>query len=185
MAERGRPKQPLVLSDEERLTLERLTKRRKSAQAIALRARIVLGCATGRSNQEVAVELGCHPVTVGKWRSRFIAKRLNGLFDEDRPGPPRTITDDQVEAVIIKTLEETPKDATHWSTRSMAREVGLTQSAVHRIWKAFGLQPHRQESWKLSRDPQFIAKVRDVVGLYLNPPERAVVLCVGEETPTQ
>lgn len=122
---------------------------------------------------------------VGKWRSRFAEYRLDGLIDEPRPGKPRTITDGQVEEVIVKTLESTPKDATHWSTRSMAREVGLTQSAVLRIWRAFGLQPHRQETWKLSKDPQFVAKVLDVVGLYLNPPESAVVLCVDEKSQIQ
>ncbi len=122
---------------------------------------------------------------VRKWRSRFAEYRLDGLIDEPRPGKPRTITDEQVEEVVVKTLESTPKDATHWSTRSMAREVGLTQSAVLRIWQAFGLQPHRQETWKLSKDPQFVAKVRDVVGLYLNPPERAVVLCVDEKSQIQ
>jgi transposase len=122
---------------------------------------------------------------VRKWRSRFAEFRLDGLIDEPRPGKPRTISDEQVEQVIVKTLESTPKGATHWSTRSMAAEVGLTQSAVHRIWRAFGLAPHRQETWKLSKDPQFVAKVRDVVGLYLNPPERAVVLCVDEKSQIQ
>jgi transposase len=137
------------------------------------------------NNTEVAARLGVHRAMVRKWRSRFAAYRLDGLLDEPRPGKPRTITDEQVEEVIIKTLESTPKDATHWSTRSMAREVGLTQSAVLRIWRAFGLQPHRQETWKLSKDPQFVAKVRDVVGLYLNPPERAAVLCVDEKSQIQ
>jgi len=132
-----------------------------------------------------AAKLGIALSSARKWRSRFLAERLDGLLDEPRPGRPRTVADEQVEAVIVRTLETTPKDATHWSTRSMAREVGLTQSAVLRIWRAFGLQPHRQETWKLSKDPQFVAKVRDVVGLYLNPPERAVVLCVDEKSQIQ
>ena len=123
--------------------------------------------------------------TVRKWRTRFVADRLDGLLDEPRPGRPRTVSDDQVEAVVAKTLESTPRDATHWSTRSMAAELGLTQSAVSRIWRAFGLQPHRQDSWKLSKDPLFVDKVKDVVGLYLNPPERAVVLCVDEKSQIQ
>jgi transposase len=134
---------------------------------------------------EIAERLGVHRNTVAKWRERFRAERLEGLLDEPRPGRPRTVTDAHVEEVIVKTLESTPKNATHWSTRSMAKEVGLTQSAVHRIWRAFGLQPHRQETWKLSKDPQFIDKVRDVVGLYLDPPERAVVLCVDEKSQIQ
>src|SRR3954447_17020485 len=175
------PKLPeLVLSEEEAETLKRWARRPKTAQALALRSRIVLRCARGGSNVEVAEELGVQRATVAKWRSRFLADRLEGLLDEPRPGRPRTITDDQVEAVIVKTLESVPRNATHWSTRSMAAESGLTQSAVSRIWRAFGLQPHRQDSWKLSKDPQFVDKVKDVVGLYLDPPERAVVLCVDE-----
>ena len=141
--------------------------------------------AEGLKNVEIARRLGVHRPMVTKWRNRFAQHRLDGLTDEPRPGQPRRISDAKVEEVIVKTLESTPRDATHWSTRSLAREVGLNQTAVHRIWRAFGLQPHRQETWKLSKDPLFIAKVRDVVGLYLNPPERAVVLCVDEETPTQ
>src|SRR3954447_24472557 len=172
----------IELSDDERAQLEAWTRRRTSAQALALRSRVVLAAADGLNNTEIASELGLAVSSVRKWRKRFAEHRLDGLTDEPRPGRPRTITDDKVEEVIVKTLETTPKDATHWSTRSMAREVGLNQSAVHRIWKAFGLQPHRQESWKLSKDPQFIAKVRDVVGLYLDPPERAVVLCVDEKS---
>jgi transposase len=175
----------LVLDDAEREQLERWTRRRSSAQALALRARIVLLAAEGLKNTEIAERLGITRGMAAKWRSRFAAHRLDGLTDEPRPGRPRTITDDKVEEVIVKTLETTPKDATHWSTRSMAKEVGLTQSAVLRIWQAFGLQPHRQETWKLSKDPQFIEKVRDVVGLYLNPPERAVVLCVDEKSQIQ
>jgi transposase len=176
---------PVVLSAAERGRLESWTRRRTSAQALALRSRIVLLAAEGRNNTEIARELGVHRNVAGKWRSRFLEHRLDGLSDEPRPGRPRMITDEQVEEVVIKTLETTPTDATHWSTRSMAREVGLTQSAVLRIWKAFGLQPHRQQTWKLSKDPLFIDKVRDVVGLYLNPPERAVVLCVDEKSQIQ
>ena len=185
MAVLGRPKAELVLSDEERYALERLVNRRKSAQAIALRARIVLSCAKGDTNQQVAEDLKVSQAMVGKWRRRFVERRLDGLFDEPRPGAPRTITDDKVEAVIVKTLEEKPKDATHWSTRSMAGEMGLSRSTVGRIWNAFGLQPHRAESFKLSTDPLFVEKVRDIVGLYLDPPERAVVLCVDEKSQIQ
>jgi transposase len=176
---------PVDLTADERAQLESWTRRRTSAQALAMRSWIVLLAADGLNNTEIAAELKIHRNVAGKWRSRFLEHRLDGLLDEPRPGRPRTITDEQVEAVVIKTLEATPKDATHWSTRSMAREVGLTQSAVLRIWRAFGLQPHRQETWKLSKDPQFIDKVRDVVGLYLNPPERAVVLCVDEKSQIQ
>jgi transposase len=175
----------IELSVEERAQLESWARRRTSAQALAQRSRIVLLAADGLTNTQIAERLAIKRGTAARWRSRFASDRLDGLVDEPRPGRPRTITDEQVEEVIIKTLESTPKDATHWSTRSMAREVGLTQSAVLRIWKAFGLQPHRQETWKLSKDPQFIDKVRDVVGLYLNPPERAVVLCVDEKSQIQ
>jgi transposase len=175
----------IELSDQERAQLEGWARRRTSAQALAQRSRIVLLAAEGLKNTEIAERLGISRNMVMTWRSRFAQHRLDGLLDEPRPGRPRTITDEQVEEVIIKTLETTPRDATHWSTRSMAREVGLTQSAVLRIWRAFGLQPHRQETWKLSKDPQFVDKVRDVVGLYLNPPERAVVLCVDEKSQIQ
>jgi len=186
MARTGRPKLPLVLSDEERLTLERLTNRRKSAQAMALRARIVLACAKpGATNLAVAASLGVNPATVGKWRARFVDMGLKGLFDEDRPGAPRTITDDKIEGLIVKTLEDKPADATHWSTRSMAKATGMSQTSISLIWRAFGLQPHRAESFKLSTDPLFIEKVRDIVGLYLDPPERAVVLCVDEKSQIQ
>jgi transposase len=173
------------LTDAERAQLESWARRRTSAQALALRSRIVLLADEGLNNSEIAARLGIAVGSARKWRNRFAAHRLDGLLDEPRPGRPRTISDDRVEEVVIKTLETTPTDATHWSTRSMAREVGLTQSAVLRIWRAFGLQPHRQETWKLSKDPQFIDKVRDVVGLYLNPPERAVVLCVDEKSRIQ
>jgi transposase len=175
----------IELSDEERAELEAWTRRRTSAQALAQRSRIVLLAAEGLKNTEIAERLGVSRNMVTTWRGRFAEHRLEGLLDEPRPGRPRTIGDDKVEEVVVRTLETTPKDATHWSTRSMAREVGLTQSAVLRIWKAFGLQPHRRETWKLSKDPQFIAKIRDVVGLYLNPPERAVVLCVDEKSQIQ
>jgi transposase len=175
----------ITLSDDERAQLEAWSRRRTSAQALAQRSRIALLAAEGLKNTEIAERLGVGRPMVTKWRNRFAVHRLDGLVDEPRPGQPRKITDAQVEEVIVKTLESTPKDSTHWSTRSMAAEVGLTQTAVHRIWKAFGLQPHRHETWKLSKDPQFIDKVRDVVGLYLNPPERAVVLCVDEKSQIQ
>jgi transposase len=175
----------IELSDQERAQLEAWTRRRTSAQALAQRSRIVLAAAEGLKNTEIAERLGISRNMAATWRSRFAEHRLDGLTDEPRPGRPRTITDEQVDAVITTTLETTPKDATHWSTRSMAKEVGLTQTAVSRIWRAFGLQPHRQESFKLSRDPLLIEKVHDVVGLYLNPPERAVVLCVDEKSQIQ
>ena len=175
----------IELSEAERWQLESWARRRSSAQALAQRCRIVLLAADGAKNTEIAERLGTHRSVVTRWRNRLAEDRLDGLLDEPRPGQPRKITDAQVEEVIVKTLESAPKDATHWSTRSMAKEVGLNQSAVHRIWKAFGLQPHRQDSWKLSKDPQFVQKVRDVVGLYLNPPERAVVLCVDEKSQIQ
>ena len=175
----------IVLSDEERGQLEAWTRRRTSAQALAQRSRIVLAAAAGLKNTEIAEQVGVSRNTAAIWRERFAAHRLDGLTDEPRPGRPRTITDEQVDAVITTTLETTPKDATHWSTRSMAAEVGLTQTAVSRIWRAFGLQPHRQDTFKLSKDPLFVEKVHDVVGLYLNPPERAVVLCVDEKSQIQ
>jgi transposase len=175
----------IELSDEERAQLEGWARRRTSAQSLALRSRIVLLAGEGLNNTEIAARLGVAVSSARKWRNRFAERRLDGLLDEPRPGRPRTIGDEKVEEVIVKTLETTPKDATHWSTRSMAREVGLTQSAVLRIWRAFGLQPHRQQTWKLSKDPQFIDKIRDIVGLYLDPPERAVVLCVDEKSQIQ
>ena len=186
MAERGRPKAPLVLTDEEQQTLKRWARRGTTAQALALRARIVLACAEGTTNKEVAERLGIWPQTVTKWRGRFVAKRLEGLSDEPRPGRPRTIADEQVEQVITKTLEEPPPSHdSHWSTRSMARATGMSQTAVSRIWRAFELKPHLVETWKLSTDPQFIDKVRDIVGLYLDPPEAALVLCVDEKSQIQ
>jgi transposase len=176
---------PIELSREEREVLEGWTRRRTTAAALSMRARIVLAAAGGENNTELAARLGLARGTVSLWRRRFLEFRLDGLLDEPRPGQPRKVTDAQVEEVITKTLESAPKNATHWSTRSMAAEVGLSQTAVSRIWRAFGLQPHRQETWKLSKDPLFVDKVRDVVGLYLNPPERAVVLCVDEKSQIQ
>src|SRR5665213_3556194 len=181
----GRPKKLLVLTDDERETLERWERRPKSPQSLALRSKIVLACAEGPTNREVAARLGVAEATVGKWRSRFVAKRLDGLVDEARPGSPRTVTDDAVEAVIVKTLQEKPDDATHWSTRSMAKTTGMSQSAISRIWRAFGLKPHLVDTFKLSSDPLFIDKVRDIVGLYLCPPDHPVVLCVDEKTQVQ
>jgi transposase len=185
MGQGGRPKAALTLSTGERLALERLANRRKSAQAMAMRARIVMCCAKGDTNRDVATKLGVSEAMVGKWRRRFVERRLDGLCDDLRPGAPRTISDDQVEAVIVKTLEEKPADATHWSTRSMAAKSGLSKTTIGRIWGAFGLQPHRADSFKLSTDPFFVEKVRDVVALYLDPPERAVVLCVDEKSQIQ
>src|SRR5579863_5357238 len=178
--------EPVVLSDDERRVLEGWARRRKTAQALALRSRIILACADGASVSVVAAELGISRTTAGKWRSRFLEARLEGLSDEKRPGRPRTITDEHVEKVIAATLEQEPPDGdTHWSTRSMARSAGLNQTAVSRIWRAFGLKPHAVQTWKLSTDPQFIDKVRDVVGLYLSPPENALVLCVDEKSQIQ
>jgi transposase len=178
--------EPLVLSGDERRVLEGWARRQKTAQALALRSRIVLACANGASVGAVAGELGVSRTTAAKWRSRFLAARLEGLSDEPRPGRPRTIGDERVERVITATLEQQPPDGdTHWSTRSMAREAGMSQSAVSRIWRAFGLKPHVIQTWKLSTDPQFIDKVRDVVGLYLAPPEDALVLCVDEKSQIQ
>jgi transposase len=174
-----------MLSDEERVTLERCARRPKSAQALALRCRIVLECAKGRTNMEVADHLGVSRPTVGKWRRRFVELRLEGLHDKPRPGAPRTISDDDVERVIVKTLEETPRDATHWSQRSMAKATAMSRASVGRIWAAFGLKPHLVETFKRSPDPLFIEKVRDIVGLYLNPPEGALVLCVDEKSQIQ
>jgi transposase len=188
MAGRGRPKAPLVLSDEERETLVRWSRRAKSSQALALRCRIVLGCSEDgglRANQEVAAQLGVWPQTVTKWRRRFLERRLDGLADEPRPGGPRRISDELIENVIVQTLEATPTNATHWSRASMAAQSGLSKSTIGRVWKAFGLKPHLVDTFKLSNDPQFIDKVRDVVGLYLAPPEKALVLAVDEKSQIQ
>jgi len=181
----GRPKALLELTSDEREQLERWIRRRKSAQALALRSRIVLACATGLTNKEVAAQLGVSMPTVGKWRSRFVESRLDGLIDEPRPGRPPTITAEQVEDVVVTTLESTPDHATHWSRKKMAERSGLSKSTVGRIWKGFGLKPHLTDGFKLSNDPLFVDKVYDVVGLYLNPPECAVVLCVDEKSQVQ
>src|SRR3954471_217955 len=181
----GRPKAPLILSDDERQKLETWASRPKSTQRLATRSRIILACAEGRDNSNVAARLRVNPVTVGKWRKRFLADRLEGLADEPRPGAPRSITDAMVERVITKTLEEKPKDATHWSTRGMAAAVGLSQSSIGRVWRAFGLKPHLSETFKLSTDPYFVEKVRDVVGLYMSPPGNAIVLSVDEKSQVQ
>ena len=175
----------VVLSDEEREVLERWARRPKSAQALAFRCRIVLAAAEGESSTEIAARLGCNKSTVGRWRGRFARRGFDGLHDEPRPGKPRSIGDDDVERVIVKTLEEQPANATRWSTRSMAAATGMSQSAISRIWRAFALKPHQVETFKLSPDPRFIDKLRDIVGLYLNPPEAAVVMCVDEKSQIQ
>ena len=181
----GRPKAPLVLSSAEQEQLLAFTRRRKTAQALALRARIVLACAQGVDNKVVAARQRVTQQTVSKWRTRFVEHRLDGLLDAPRSGAPRSIGDSRIDAVIAKTLESVPSDATHWSTRSMARAMQVSQTAVSRIWRAFGLQPHRQETFKLSTDPLFVQKVRDIVGLYLDPPLKAMVLCVDEKSQIQ
>ena len=172
----------ISLSDDERAELEALSRRRKTSQGLARRARIVLAAAEGLENKEIAVRLEASADTVGKWRRRYAAEGLDGLYDEPRPGAPRQIGDDAIAEAVRLTLEETPPDATHWSLRSMARASGHAPSTIHRIWRAFGLQPHRSETFKLSSDPFFVEKVRDIVGLYLAPPDRALVLCVDEKS---
>jgi transposase len=180
------PVPPVVdLTEDERSQLVSWSRRSTSANALAVRSRIVLAAADGLNNTAIADKLDIHASSARKWRTRFVADRLDGLLDEPRPGRPRTVLDEQVEAVITATLESTPRDATHWSTRSLAAELKMSQSAVSRIWRAFGLAPHKQDSWKLSKDPLFVEKVRDIVGLYLDPPERAMVLCVDEKTQIQ
>jgi transposase len=174
-----------MVSPSERATLMQWARRPKTAQALATRSRIVLACATGESNTAVAQELGVTKQMVGKWRARFIDNRLDGLLDEPRPGAPRKISDAHVEKAVRLTLETLPRDATHWSTRSMAARSGLSQTTVRRIWHAFGLQPHRSETFKLSKDPLFVEKVRDIVGLYMSPPDKALVLCVDEKSQIQ
>jgi transposase len=181
----GRQLAPLSLSSEEWSELKALAARRKTSQALALRARIVLACAEGSQNKQVAAKLHVDEATVSKWRRRFVERRIDGLHDEPRSGAPRTIDDTRIEAVIVNTLESLPADATHWSSRGMAKASGISVSSVQRIWRAFGLQPHRMETFKLSTDPDFVAKVRDIVGLYVSPPEHAVVLCVDEKSQIQ
>ena len=177
----GRPKVALILTEDERRRLDSLAHRSRSAPHVARRARIILACAEGADSKVVARRLHVTPATVCKWRGRFVRRRLDGLFDEPRPGAPRTITDEQVEQVIIRTLETTPRGATHWSVRDMAHAVGLSRMAISRIWHTFGLQPHRSETFKLSNDPLLIDKIRDIVGLYLHPPAHAAVFCVDEK----
>ena len=181
----GRPKAELVLNPDEKEQLASWSRRRKTAQALAFRSRIVLECAKGLTNNEVAEKLHTSNQTVCKWRSRFVQFRLEGLQDSPRSGAPRSVDDKKVEEVITKTLESTPKDATHWSTRTMAAQTGVSQRTIQRIWKAFGLQPHRQETFKLSTDPLFVEKTRDIVGLYMEPPMKAMVLCVDEKSQIQ
>jgi transposase len=181
----GRPQARVVLTAEEREALESLTRRRKTAAGLAMRAAIVLGCAEGGNNKTVAKRLRVTPHTVGKWRARFVVARLDGLLDEPRPGAPRRVSDAKVEDIITKTLETRPKGATHWSTREMAKRSGISNATVSRIWRAFGLQPHRAETFKLSPDPLLVEKVRDIVGLYMDPPTNALVLCVDEKSQIQ
>jgi len=181
----GRPIAPLSVTEDQRTTLQNWVRRPKTAQALALRAKIILACAEGNSNGAVARLTRVRQQTVGKWRSRFLSRGLEGLLDEPRPGTPRRVSDAEVEKVLTTTLESLPRDATHWSTRSLANQAGLSRSTISRIWRAFGLQPHRSETFKLSKDPLFIDKVRDIVGLYLNPPDRALVLCVDEKSQIQ
>jgi|SRR5215470_1614431 len=182
---RGRPKQVIRLTDDQREELLRWTRRSSTAQALALRARVILACNEGGDDTEVARRLGVYRNTVGKWRRRFLRRGTDGLLDEPRPGAPRTISDADVERVLVRTLETKPRDATQWSRRSMAAAVGISSTTVGRIWRAFGLQPHRSETFKLSKDPLFIEKVRDIVGLYMSPPDRALVLCVDEKSQIQ
>jgi transposase len=181
----GRPKQALILTEEERDRLQSLAHRARSQSLLARRARVVLACAEGLDNKAVAKKLRCSLGMVGKWRSRFLKQRLEGLYDEPRPGAPRTVSDAQVEQVVIRTLESTPRGETHWSTRGLAKATGLSRMTISRIWHAFGLQPHRTDTFKLSPDPLLIEKVRDIVGLYINPPEHALVLCVDEKSQIQ
>ena len=181
----GRPKQPLILTDEERGRLQSLAHRARSQSVLARRARVVLACAEGLANQAVAKKVRCSKGMVGKWRARFLEARLEGLYDEPRPGAPRKVTDEQVEQAVIQTLESLPRGQTHWSTRELATATGLSRRTISRIWHAFGLQPHRSETFQLSPDPQRIEKVRDIVGLYMNPPEHAVVFWVDEKSQMQ
>jgi len=181
----GRPKQALVLTGEERERLQSLAHRARSQSLLARRARVVLACADGLDNNAAAKKLRCSLGMVCKWRARFLKTRLEGLYDEPRPGAPRKVSDAQVEQVVIQTLESTPRGQTHWSTRGLAKATGLSRMTINRIWRAFGLQPHRSETFKLSPDPLLIDKVRDIVGLYMNPPKHALVLCVDEKSQIQ
>ena len=181
----GRPKEPLVLTDDERAQLESFASSRSLSHGLVRRAKIVLLSADGISNTAIADKLALTCNTVGKWRRRYLAEGIQGLYGEMRPGRPRSISDEQVAALVRKTLKTRPKAATHWSVRMMAAETDLSKSTVHRIWKAFGLQPHRQRHFKLSTDPFFVEKVRDICGLYLNPPDNALVLCVDEKSQIQ
>ena len=181
----GRPKQPLILTDDEREQLQSLAHRARSQPALARRARVVLACAAGLNNKTVARTLRTSLGMVGKWRARFLQARLEGLYDEPRPGAPRRVSDAEVERVVIQTLESTPRGETHWSTRGLAKATGLSRMTISRIWRAFCLQPHRSDTFKLSPDPLLIEKVRDIVGLYVNPPHHAVVLCVDEKSQIQ
>ena len=185
MARRGRPTVEITLSSEERATLQRWARRHNSSQALALRCRIVLGCADGLTHAEIAGQLGCNPVTVGKWRHRLATDRLDGLVDAPRPGAARTIGDDVVEAILVETLESAPPDATHWSTRGLAAKHGISHTTVGEIWRAFGLKPWRQDSFKVSPDPDLVEKIRDLVGLYMNPPVKAAVFAIDEKPQIQ
>jgi transposase len=186
MSSRGPKAVVLELSESEREQLGRWSRRRRTASGLATRSRIVLAAAAGESNARIAQRLGVSRPTVTKWRARFAERRLDGLLDEPRPGRPRTVADAKVEEVVVRALESPPPDGgTHWSTRQMAAVAGVSQATVSRVWRAFGLQPHRVEHWKLSKDPLFVDKVRDIVGLYLDPPERALVLCVDEKSQIQ
>lgn len=181
----GRPKAPLVLTTDEREELVRLTERARVNRHLAFRAKLVLLSATGTSSADVARRCRTSNQTVCKWRQRFIAQRMDGLFDEPRVGAPRKVSDDAVESIIVKTLETMPKGRTHWSTRKMAAHVGVSHAMVGRIWRTFGLKPHRTQTFKLSPDPQFVAKIRDIVGLYMNPPDNAAVFAVDEKSQIQ
>jgi len=185
MVKIGRPKSELILTQQEHEELQRLARRSRSSRHLAFRAKVILQCADNKLNIAVAQNLHTTNATVGKWRSRFVEQRMDGLYDEPRPGAPRKISDEKIEEVVTKTLESTPKGRTHWSTRSMAKHLGLSHSTIGRVWRAFGLQPHRSESFRLSQDPQLVEKVRDIVGLYMNPPDNAVVLCVDEKSQIQ
>src|SRR5438046_4777157 len=181
----GSPKRPLTLTEDEHERLQSLAHRARSQPLLARRARVVLACAQGLANQGVAKKLRCSLGMVGKWRSRFLKARLEGLYDEPRPGAPRKVSDARVERVVIQTLESTPRGQTHWSTRELAKTTGLSRMTISRIWRAFGLQPHRSDTFKLSPDPMLIEKVRDIAGLYIHPPDHALVLCVDEKSQIQ